>query len=246
LHVGPDKRLYVAKAASCDSCVETDPRRAALLSFALDGSDPRIVARGLRDSYDFTWLPVDMGGGLIIGDDTGSTTPAKLNLMEKGQLSGNSGNPPDFGWPGCDAQGKEIPIHDVPTGNQSAPKDCSKVVRPIATFDPDSHPMGMAFYNSDAFSPLKNNLLVALGGSWNAPYTSGYSIVRVPFNAQGMAGIPAPLIPDLSGGFNTISDASLYMISFYPDHPTGIVVDAQGGIYISVSEGRIYRFRPRP
>ena len=46
---GPDGRLYVAIGSSCDICREADRRRAAIVSYAVDGSNERLVARGLRN-----------------------------------------------------------------------------------------------------------------------------------------------------------------------------------------------------
>ena len=40
LHFGPDGKLYVSGGSSCNICVETDPRRAAILRFNPDGSIP--------------------------------------------------------------------------------------------------------------------------------------------------------------------------------------------------------------
>lgn len=79
IRVGPDKHLYVAKGASCDNCKESDPRRAALLSFALDGSDPRIVASGLPDSYDFGWQPGS--NTLFIADNEPAPRPGTLKMI---------------------------------------------------------------------------------------------------------------------------------------------------------------------
>ncbi|MCC7452492.1 MAG: hypothetical protein IT324_34140, partial [Anaerolineae bacterium] len=90
IRIGPDRRLYVAKASACDTCVESNPRRAALLSFALDGSDPRIVARGLRDSYDFDWNPAN--SKLYIIDNERPDLPAELNVIDQP----GSGAPIDF------------------------------------------------------------------------------------------------------------------------------------------------------
>ena len=41
---GPDGRLYLGSGSTCDACVETDPRSAAILSFRPDGTDLRVVA----------------------------------------------------------------------------------------------------------------------------------------------------------------------------------------------------------
>ena len=40
LHFGPDGKLYVSAGSTCNICVESDPRRAAILRFNPDGSIP--------------------------------------------------------------------------------------------------------------------------------------------------------------------------------------------------------------
>ena len=54
---GPDGRLYVAIGSSCDVCREADARRAAILSYAADGSDARSVATGLRNPVGVAFHP---------------------------------------------------------------------------------------------------------------------------------------------------------------------------------------------
>src|SRR6185295_2745357 len=54
---GPDGRLYVAIGSSCDVCREADARRAAILSYAVDGSDARVVATGLRNPVGLAFDP---------------------------------------------------------------------------------------------------------------------------------------------------------------------------------------------
>jgi len=203
IRVGPDKRLYVAKGASCDACIETDPRRAALLSFALDGSDPRIVAQLLHDSYDFGWNP--RSNALYIVDNEGITVPGELKMISS-------------------------------TG----------AVKSVATFEPGSHPSGMAFYEKDAFPAYKRKLLVTLAGSWNADKPIGYALALVGFDSNNMPNSVSTAMPTGYADRGTLADASLYRLSFYPDHPIGIAISAEGWIYISVREGHIYRFRPRP
>ena len=54
---GPDGRLYVAIGSSCDICREADRRRAAIVSYAADGSNERLVARGLRNPVGLAFDP---------------------------------------------------------------------------------------------------------------------------------------------------------------------------------------------
>lgn len=65
--IGPDERIYVTTGTGCDDCETDDPRRGALLSFALDGSDERIEASGLYHPTDFAWQPDT--GDLWIADN---------------------------------------------------------------------------------------------------------------------------------------------------------------------------------
>jgi glucose/arabinose dehydrogenase len=223
IRVGPDKRLYVAKASSCDACTETDPRRAALLSFALDGSDPQIVARGLKDSYDFDWDPGN--GTLYIVDNERSTLPGELNALP---TKNEAVSIPDFGWPRCG-------------GDLSG--DCAGVTAPILTFAAGSRPTGTAFYPGNVFTDYPGGLLVTLAGSWNAPTTVGYALMLITFKPDGTPNPPVQFLPYNPG--KSLADTSLYTTSFYPDHPAVIAISREGWIYISLPEGRIYRFRPR-
>ncbi len=226
IRIGPDRRLYVAKASSCDNCVESDPRRGALLSFALDGSDPQIVARGLRDSYDFDWNPID--GTLYIVDDERPTMPAELNALKRPGA--------DFGWPLCDFQGQ--PVAGIPGASADA---CKQTVLPVMTFAPGSHPTGVSFYQGNAFSSYRGGMLVALSGSWNTTAITGYELDLIPFDANGKPGDSKRILPFSS---QNSTDASLVRTSFYPYHMIGLAISAEGWIYVSIAEGRVHRFRP--
>lgn len=217
IRVGPDGRLYVAKGSGCDACAEDDPRRAALLSFAPDGSDPQIVGRGLRDSFDLGWFE----GALYVVDHERSEYPAELNRLEAPGA--------DFGFPGC-AGDKQPTLAGITCDHTSAP---------VVRFPPDSHPTGMVYYDHDLFPQLKGKLLVALGGSWNGLEVTGYEISAVDLK-QAKSERFLPVVNRSS------SDASLIRASFYPYRLLGLAVDERGWIYASTAEGRIYRFRPFP
>lgn len=225
IRIGPDRRLYVAKASSCDACIEQDPRRAALLSFAMDGSDMRIVARGLRDSFDFDWNPAN--GKLYIIDDERPNMPAKLNeVVYPGA---------DFGWPFCDSAGR--PVEGIPGADE---KHCASTIRPVATFAPGSHPMGVSFYQGPNFPEYQAGLLVALAGSWNTTAITGYELELVRFGPNGDVTEVKRVLPVTP---RNTTDAALIRTSFHPYHLAGIAISPESWIYISVSEGRIYRFR---
>jgi glucose/arabinose dehydrogenase len=228
LHVGPDGRLYVTKAASCDSCEEADERRAALLSFALDGSDMRIVAGGLRNAYDFGWI----NGTLYIVDDERDDYAGELNAIP---TSANT-QPVDFGWPRCGT------LASASVGN------CDGVTQPIVNFPAGSHPAGMVVYQGSPSKvmPLKDSILVALHGNTTFRGISGFFIVQV-LVSEGSPSVE-PILPKFAslGPMTNLSDASLFLTTFYPTHPIGIAADSRGWLYISTIEGTITRLRPRP
>ena len=76
---GADGRLYWGSGSTCDACRERSPRSAAILSLRPDGSDLRVVARGLRNPY-----------GLAVQPKTG-----KLFASVNGQDKLGSGTDPE-------------------------------------------------------------------------------------------------------------------------------------------------------
>jgi len=56
---GPDGRLYVSIGSTCDSCIEKNELHGTIISMKPDGTDQKIVARGLRNAVFFDWSYVD-------------------------------------------------------------------------------------------------------------------------------------------------------------------------------------------
>ena len=93
LRLGPKGMIYLTVGSSCNACLEQDPRRAAMLRYAIDGSGEEIYATGLRNSVGFDWRPgtqelyaTDNGRDLL-GDDV---PPCELNRIERSGF---------YGWP---------------------------------------------------------------------------------------------------------------------------------------------------
>lgn len=251
--IGPDERLYISKGASCAACRETDPRRAAILSYAPDGTSMQIVASGLHNAFDFAWHPAS--GELWTSESERAGLGEALPLDELNRITTAREN---FGWPDCYA-GPEGLIASDDTGSA-----CDNTIPPALTFDPHSAPSGMAFYAGAAFPELQGDLLVVTQGSWNRRIPTGYALYRVCFDAAGTlapclqadgspvldeAGQPAMqerLIPqDTFYGYG-LDILQIQGQSFYPDHPVDVAISPEGYIVISVLEGRIIRVRPSP
>lgn len=222
--IGSDRRLYVGKGSARGDGRDNDLRRGALLSFALDGSDMRIVAAGLRDPAAM----VEVGNWLYVLDNERALYPAELNRLKRGKTV-------DFGFPQCNSLGQLV----LPLA------DCSLTMGPILTFAPESTPSAMIYYDHPHFARLRadfqGSLIVALAGSWNAATISGYELIRVTFED----GVPTAhkFIPDYFG--QSTSDAALLRASFYPYRVSGLTVSEEGWLYAAVADGYIYRFRLR-
>ena len=96
--VGPDDRLYLGSGSTCDACREKNPRSATILSMKPDGTDLRIVARGLRNPFGLAFKPgTDRLYASVNGQDKLGTKahpePAEsVVLVRQGAF---------YGWPRC-------------------------------------------------------------------------------------------------------------------------------------------------
>jgi hypothetical protein len=170
---------------------------AALISMAQDGSDLRVEADGLHESFSFTW----QAGRLLIADALPPPLPSALYTVQEGGL-----------------------------------------VR-LAELPPESTPRGMVTYTSEMLPAWRGGALLALGGSWNAPVISGYSVRLYHFNNEGALHSVQQVVPNYYGFGEP--EAALLRASFHPYQLMGIAISAEGWLYTALAEGRIYRFRPR-
>jgi glucose/arabinose dehydrogenase len=236
--VGPDGRLYASVGAACGDCAETVEGRGALLSYALDGSDRRVEATGLRAPVDLTWDPATgdlwiLDQGRIIPGLDSDQPPGELNRFTPGD---------DYGFPYCYGGHQPDPTLTPPGDDY-----CAQTHAPETLFPYQSNPSGMVFYSGDAFHDWQGDLILALNGSWNLPEPAGYAVIAEQF----ADGLPTGTYEYLAPASENLDTFHLYEYSlkgwgFYPFHPVDVAVDSAGWIYVSVQEGRIYRIRPRP
>jgi glucose/arabinose dehydrogenase len=131
-------RLFFGSGSTCNACVEHDARSAAVLSVKPDGTDLRVVARGLRNPYG---LVVDRVHHRILvsvngRDDLGSSRdPEPADIVV--QLRSGA----DFGWPRCWPSARLLVLVGA----------CRGVARPVAYLEPHSSADGMAFWNGDLY-----------------------------------------------------------------------------------------------
>ncbi|HBN09290.1 MAG TPA: sorbosone dehydrogenase [Cyanobacteria bacterium UBA8530] len=214
---GPDGGMFVSVGSDCNACVESDPRRAAILRFRPDGQDRQIYGKGLRNAVGFAWHPetkelwATENGRDELGDDL---PPDELNLVREGG---------DYGWPSC--YGKKIPDPSL-----KAPAHCARTIPSALDFQAHSAALGIAFYTGKQFpSEYKNDAFVAFHGSWNRTVPTGYKVVRVRFEN----GKPVRYEDFATGWWRNGAAWG---------RPVDVLVSPDGSLFVSDDKGgRIYR-----
>ena len=225
--VGEDGRIYVATGASCDFCVQVNPARGAVLSFALDGSDRQIVATGLRQPADLAF----QGGDLYVVDSAPYDLFDMFSLDEIDRVQPGA----NFGFPYC------VGLHNAPDMRVF---DCAKATPPVIALPTASTPTGIAAYRGNAAPALEGKLLVVLSGDYNHLELRGYQVV-IADPVSGTYTSLMPTRPDDNPNTITSPVAMNYLGSgFFPQRPLDVAVTEQGWIYVSESGGRILVLRP--
>lgn len=223
LGIGSDKRLYVSIGSSCDVCYEADPRRAAIYSMRLDGSDFKEYAKGLRNAVFFTWDSEGSMWATEMGRDNlgDNIPPDEINRVSLGE---------DFGWPICYGDG----IHDSVFDKRQYFRDpCDEKVAAEVMLPAHSAPLGIAFIpngsNSKWPKEIQGDMLVAYHGSWNRTVPTGYKIVRVHIKSDGHSEISDFITGWLTKDGNVLG------------RPVDIIADDTGAYITDDKAGLVYR-----
>lgn len=221
LGFGPDGKLYATVGSTCNFCVESDPRRAAMMRYEADGSRESIHARGLRNSVGFAWHPVTAelwavdNGGDGLGDNE---PPEEINVIQEEA---------DYGWPDCVGQSRGISW-----GGQARPERCAAMPGPELEMQAHSAPLGISFYTGEQFpASFRNDALVGFHGSWNRNEPTGYKVVRVRASSGRADGLE-----DFLWGFLDLQTRT------YSGRPVHALNGPDGAVYVSDdATGNIYR-----
>jgi glucose/arabinose dehydrogenase len=221
----PDgKHILVAVGSSTniqDDGPEPEKFRANILQFNPDGSDRQILVSGTRNPVAIAFNPV--GGALW------------ASVNERDQLGDNL--PPDYvthiqpgkfyGWPYFYTGNHRDPRVK---GNPPVPGD--QVVVGDVLLQPHSAPLGIAFYTGKQFpAEYRNDLFVALHGSWNRGQRTGYKLVRIKMENGKATG----RYEDFVTGFVT-GDGNVW------GRPVGVAVTQDGSVLLSDDgSGTIWR-----
>jgi glucose/arabinose dehydrogenase len=175
LAIGPDKKLYVAVGSPCNICDVSDPA-GTIMRMNLDGSEPEVYARGVRNSVGMDFHPKT--GELFFtdngGDGMGDNVPAdELNHAPKAGLF--------FGFPFYAGGASQSPGY----GDKTPP---AEVTMPVLEFGAHHAALGIRFYRGKMFpAEYRGDAFVAQHGSWNRSDPAGYRIMRIRFDENGKA-----------------------------------------------------------
>lgn len=166
LAFGANGKLYVSVGSSCNACVEKEKVRATIVEMNPDGTNQRIIARGLRNAVGMRSI-----GNTLFATNQGSD---HLGVNRPDETFYSIRNNSDYGWPYCHSNNGRI-FADPKFKRRG---QCAGVVKPYAYFPARSSALGFDFFN-DADSPavIKDAFLVALHGSTDERIGHGYKIV---------------------------------------------------------------------
>ncbi len=200
LAVGPDRRLYFGVGSTTDGEVEQNEHAAAILSVNPDGSDLRVYARGLGNTFDVAF---NADGELFGGDNSpqgADDPPDEFNhIVENGHYGFPYffGDPPENG--GTRGALVSFPAHSVPTG--------------VTFYEGATYP---AEYHDGAFITLWNRGEIARIEVGRAG--SGNYLARVsPFGSGFLWPIDAVTGPDGNLYVADFGTSTIYRITYDPN-----------------------------
>jgi glucose/arabinose dehydrogenase len=164
----PNGDFLLGVGSTCDVCVESNPKSAAVLRFHSDWSYAGVVVRGSRNPYGLALRPSTGDAYVTInGQDNLGVQPADhLLRVADGE---------DAGWPRCWPAYPDGSLH----GN------CGGVAAPIAVFTPHTSADGIVFYDGSEFGAdyLENAFVTEWGTNGGGP--SGRRVERVVLSGSG-------------------------------------------------------------
>jgi glucose/arabinose dehydrogenase len=225
LTVGPDNRLYFNIGAPCNICMPS-PAHAQLRSINLDGSDPQVVARGIRQVVGMDWHPTLKQ--LYFTENQRDWLSEEVPQDKLNRLAHPGKD--NFGFPYCH-QGN-LPDQEFGWGHNCV----EEFTQPVALLGPHSAPLGMRFYTGHMFpSEYRNAILIARHGSWNKTKKIGGDIVVATLNKDGSVKSVKPFITGFIENNN------------YVGRPVDMEIMKDGSLLISDDyNGAVYRVSYSP
>lgn len=202
------------------------------------------LATGIRDIDTLGWSPADknlygiMHGRddsqklwpAIFSEETGEQVADEMHRITKGT---------NFGWPYTYYDGVRHIRLVAPEygGNGKTVAPAGIYSTPVLTFQsPREAPMDIAFYTGDAFpKAYHDGAFIVLHGTRG----KGGSVIFVPFNRSGKAGVPQTFAEGFAGYDDQTASTPGRRAKY---RPSSVAVGPDGALYIADSQmGRIWR-----
>jgi glucose/arabinose dehydrogenase len=187
-------------------------RRADVLSFNTDGTNPKIFATGIRNCVGMAVHPAsgDIYCSTNERDGLGDNlVPDYVTRVNEGAF---------YGWPWFYIGSNEDPHH---AGERPDLK--GKITVPDVLIQAHSASLGLTFYDGSAFpAEYHGDGFAAEHGSWNRSKRTGYKIIRIRLKD----GVPTGEYEDFVTGF-VIGDAQVW------GRPVGVAVSRDGALLVS-------------
>jgi glucose/arabinose dehydrogenase len=213
------KRLFVSVGSKSNVSVESDARRAAILTVSPDGHDSRLYANGLRNAVGIAVNPQDgrLWATVNERDDLADDVPDDFftHVIDGGF----------YGWPysylGSHRDNRVPERRDL----------VARAIVPDVLLGAHVAPLQFAFYEAAQFPVrYREGAFIAEHGSWNRRLRAGYDVVFVPFRHGGPSGAPEPFMtgfaPDAAG-------RTVYA------RPVGVAVAPDGSLFVADDGGNV-------
>jgi glucose/arabinose dehydrogenase len=221
LALGPDGKLYFNVGAP-GNIVMPNYTQATINRVDPKTGVMEIYASGVRNSVGFDWHPTtrDLWFTNHARDWVSDELPH--DTLHRAPRKGMN-----FGYPFCH-QG------DLPDPEFGKGRACSEFDAPAARLGAHIAPLGMRFYTGAMFpAEYRDNMFIAMHGSWNRTTKQGYSVMRATVDAGGRV----ELKPFLEG-FLTDAKADPPMWG----RPVDVLVMRDGALLVSDDyNGIVYR-----
>ena len=171
--MGPDGKLYFNVGAP-GNIVMPSYQQASISRVDPQTGVIETYATGVRNSVGFDWHPQTR--------DLWFTNHARdwvNDEMPHDTLHRAAKKGMNFGYPFCH-QG------DFPDPEFGKGRSCAEFDAPAAKLGAHIAPLGMRFYTGKMFpADYRNNMFIAMHGSWNRSTKQGYNVVRVNVDKKG-------------------------------------------------------------
>lgn len=168
-----NNKIYVSVGSSCNACVEREEVRASITQMNLDGTDPVIYARGLRNSVGIDYIGNELWTTGMGRDWIGDDRPD--DLFQKIDSAGY------YGWPYYYQVKNEI-FEDAQFKDSARPAFVTKPPQAYMALIAHSAPLGFEYLKNFNDTQLKNSVLICLHGPVVIKKPLGYSIIKAGAN----------------------------------------------------------------